>query len=286
MNETWAHVQSTISNLNLKLERWRADLPAVFDFTKKQRDQQFMAQRLSLGFFYYSTLMIINRPCVCRIDRKIPNESGMAKNFNRETAARCVHAAQGMLGLLPDEPNAVGLYKIAPWWCLVHYLMQSATVLMLELSFRAEHMPTEVEEVFDSARKTLEWLRAMSEDDEAARRASVLCNELLRKVATKVGRNANDASAFSPGGEHHIQSVDDMQHMQFSEPEPAQYPAQGQYNFTTSAPYQPPTFATYDQFLTYDNYPTTSAHAPFDDIFPTSNDMEGMTFDDPGYFQG
>ncbi len=281
MEQSWARVQSIISNLNSKLEMWRVDLPILFDFSKKQRDQHFMAQRLSLGFFYYSTLMIINRPCLCRIDRKIPNESGAAKNFNRETAARCVRAAQGMLGLLPDEPNAVGLYKIAPWWCLVHYLMQSATVLMLELSFRADHMPFEVEEVFESAKKTLEWLRSMSEDDEAARRASVLCNELLRKVASKVGRSPNDATVSQPGGAHDIQSVDAMQHMQDGELEQDQYP--GYHNFATSAPFQPPTFSTYDQFLTYDSLPSVSAQAPFDNIFPTSNDMEGMTFDDTGY---
>ncbi|KAK4696825.1 hypothetical protein P7C71_g1155, partial [Lecanoromycetidae sp. Uapishka_2] len=286
MDETWAHVQSTISSLNSELEKWRADLPILFDFTKKQRDQCFVSQRLSLGFFYYSTLMIINRPCLCRMDRKIPNESGIAKNFDRETAAGCVHAAQGMLGLLPDEPNAVGLYKVAPWWCLVHYLMQSAAVLMLELSFRADHMPIEVEEVFDSAKKVLEWLRSMSEDDEAARRACALCNDLLRKVATKVGRTANEASAFSPGGPRNIQSVDDMRHMQISEPEHDAHSGQSQYEFTTSAPYLPPTFSTYDQLLTYDNYPTTSAHAHFDDMFPTSNNMEGMTFDDSRYFQG
>jgi len=284
MEESWAHIQSIISNLDSKLEKWRAELPVLFDFTKKQRDQHFVSQRLSLGFFYYSTLMIINRPCLCRIDRKIPNESGIAKNFNRETAAKCVHAAQGMLGLLPDEPNAVGLYKVAPWWCLVHYFMQSATILMLEISFRADHMPIEVEEVFESAKKTLEWLRSMSEDDEAARRASVLCNELLRKVAPKVGRSAYDASSFQPGGAYDIQSVDDMQQTQVSQPEQAHH--SDHYNFATSAPFQHPTFSTYDQFLSYDKLPSTSAPAPFDDIFPTSHDMEGMSFNDPGYFHG
>ena len=211
MSESWAHVQATISSLNTKLEDWRLRLPPVFDFNKKQRDQQFLSHCMSLGFFYYSILIIINRPCLCRVDRKIRDESSSAKSFNQETATRCVRAARGMLSLLPDEPDAVGLLKFVPWWCLVHLLMQAATVLMLELSFRAEHMRDEVDEIFDSAKKALEWLRVMSKEDEAARRASVLCNELLRQVAPKVGKNPDEASDFEPGGEHPIQSIKDMQ---------------------------------------------------------------------------
>lgn len=290
ISETWAHVQESISSLNQKLENWRLELPPVFDFTKNQRDQRFLRNRKSLGFFYYSTLIIINRPCLCRIDRKITDESDTAKIFNRETAMRCVHAARDMLELLPEHSNSTGLFKIAPWWCLVHQLMQSATILMLELSFRADHMPNEVEEVFESAKKALACLSNMSEVDEAARRAAVLCNQMLRQVAPKVGRNPSDASHFEPDGVNPIQSVADMQGMQHPESAPSglsQY--QAQYGYTSSAPFQPPAFTTYDQFLSYGHLPTTSSQAPFDDLFPTASDMEGMTFQDHepmDYFQG
>ena len=283
MDQSWAHVQGIIASLNSKLEKLQAELPPLFDFSKKQRDQKFMPQRMGLGFFYYSTSMIINRPCLCRIDRKISNESGKARDFNRETAARCVHAARDMLGLLPDEPNPVGLYKVAPWWCLVHYLMQSATVMMLEMSFRADHMPTEVEEVFNCAKKALEWLRSMADDDEAARRASVLCNDLLHKVAPKVGRNPNEASDFGSYRSQGMKKVESMQDRHIDHNEPAQY--QPQYAYTTSAPFQPQIFTSYDQFLSYGNLPTTSG-ASFEEMFPTANEMENMNFEDPGFFQG
>jgi len=283
--------------LNANLESWRQTLPSVFDFTKKQRDQQFVRQRMSLGFFYFSTLTIINRPCLCRIDRKIPDESDKARDFNRETAARCVNAARGMLDLLPDEPNAVGLYKIAPWWCLVHYLMQAATVLMLELSFRADHMPNEVEDVFYAAKKALEWLRSMSEEDEAARRASVMCNELLRQVAPKVGREPNEASNYQPDGiigmdgMNPIESVEQMQDMRDPHGDPGLVPPQTLYNYSTSAPFQPQMFASYDQMnhlnSSYGQMPTTSASTRYDDMFPTATEMYGMSSDDneqQGYF--
>lgn len=188
MSESWADIQLTIGTFVSKIEEWRSTLPPVFDFTKKPRDQQFIRQRMSLGFFYYSSLIIITRPCLCKVDDKIPNESTGARNFNRATAARCVHAAKDMLGLLPNEPNSIGLCKVAPWWCLVHHLVQAATISMLELSYRAHHLPHEAEEILSSAKKAVSWLRNMSEEDLAAHRAWKLCDEMLRKVAPKIGQ--------------------------------------------------------------------------------------------------
>ncbi|CAF9903755.1 MAG: hypothetical protein ALECFALPRED_002962 [Alectoria fallacina] len=282
MSKSWADIQSTIATLNSNIEKWRAKLPNVFDFTKKQRDRQFVRQRMSLGFFYYSVLTIINRPCLCRIDRKIPDQSGKAKDFNRETAMKCVHAARDMLELLPKEPNAVGLYTVAPWWCLVHYLMQAATVLMLELSFRTEHMPNEVEEIFDSAKKATDWLRSLSETDEVARRAWSLCNEMLRKVTPKVGRSPAEALNYDGVSDHQGPADDQMQGMDNTEI--TQVPATSstyspQQIYASSVPFQLPMFSSYDQFLSYCQIPTTSASGPYNDLFPTATDMDAMQHD-------
>ena len=289
MSKSWADVQSTIATLNSKIEKWRSDLPNVFDFTKKQRDQQFVRQRMSLGFFYYSILTIINRPCLCRIDRKIPNQSGKAKDFNRETAMKCVHAARDMLEMLPQEPNSVGLYTVAPWWCLVHYFMQAATVLMLELSFRADHMPNEVEEIFDSAKKATDWLRSLSEEDEAARRAWSLCDEIMHKVAPKVGRSLTEGSNYGGAPDHEGRAADQMQGM--DQKGSSQGPASSsiylpELGSLSSAPFHQPMFSSYDQFLSQGQGATASASEPY--IFPTAAEMYAMQYDGhdhAGYFQ-
>ncbi|KAL8792583.1 MAG: hypothetical protein Q9195_004806 [Heterodermia aff. obscurata] len=202
--ETWAQVQGKINDLNAKLSEWLQDLPTVFDFTRKHPDQQFLRHRLHLGFAYYSTSTIINRPALCRIDDKVARESERAKKLNRKIAAKCVHSAKAMLEMLPNVPDAVGLYSVAPWWCLVHHLVQAATVLMLELSFRAHHMPDEAEGILQAAKKAVVWLRAMSEEDMAALRAWMLCDGLLRKVALKVGWTVDDLPAAhdAAGGSH------------------------------------------------------------------------------------
>ena len=318
MNDSWAQVQSTIASLNDRLESWRQRLPPVFDFgSKNHQDRQFVSQRMCLGLLYYSTLTIINRPCLCRVDRKIPDESDKAKAFDRETAIKCVHAARDMLGLLPDEPDARTVYPVAPWWCMVHLLMQAATVSMLELSFRADHAPDEVDEVFHSANKALGWLRNMAEQDEAARRATVLCNDMLRRVAPKVGKTATEVSNGPTNGGLPTNAglptmkvengPQDMDTRQTIEEQQATYPffqttqapqinpmstttdyfPQQQYGYLTTAPMQPNVFTSYDQMQPYGQLPTTSAQMPaFDDFYPTAaTDMEGMTFPDDLYSQ-
>lgn len=238
MSQSWAQVQRIISTHESRLERWRADLPSIFDFTTRQRDQHFHRQRVSLGFFYYSTLTIICRPCLCRIDRKIPNQSGKAKNFNRDTAAKCVHAARDMIDMLPTEPNPIGLYTVAPWWCLVHHLVQATTVLMLELSFRSAHLPTEVEQILDCAKKAVSWLRSMSEEDLAAYRAYKMCDEMLRKVAPKVGREVDPIiqPIVCPSIPHLGSGLEDM-HSNFansgSQISPAELSALSETDFNT-----------------------------------------------------
>lgn len=282
MSKSWADIQSTIATLNSKIEKWQAKLPNVFDFTKKQRDQRFVRQRMSLGFFYYSILTIINRPCLCRIDRKIAHQSSKAKDFNRETAMKCVHAARDMLELLPQEPNAVGLYTVAPWWCLVHYLVQAATVLMLELSFRSDHMPNEVEEIFNSAKKAVDWLRSLSEVDEAARRAWSLCDEMLRKVAPKVGRSPAEASNYDSFSDHQGNAVDQMQGVdstQFTQASAKSSLYLPQHHYASSAPFHQPIFSSYDQFLSYGQAPTTSGSGLYNDMFPTVAATDTMQYE-------
>ena len=288
LSKSWADVQVNIAMLNTKIDTLRGELPSVFDFTKKPRHQQFFRQRMSLGFFHYSILIMINRPCLCRLDRKIPNQSGKANDFNRETAMKCVHAARDMLEMLPQEPNSVGLYTVAPWWSLVHYLMQAATVLMIELSFRSDHVPDKVEDIFDSAKKATDWLRSLSEENEGARRAWFLCDEMLRKIVPKAAGSRAGASEYGAASYHprppadRIQVVDTVQVTQGS---PTVYlPQQGH---TSSAPFHQPIFSSYDQFLSYGQLPTTSAFGPYGDTYPSSNDMDAIQYDghdQAGYF--
>jgi hypothetical protein len=103
-----------------------------------------------------------------------------------------LESALRMLELLPDEPNAIKFYQICPWWCILHYLMQAATVLLLELSFGNIHMPEEEPHFLATAKKAVRWLYAMSECSAASRRAWQLCDSNLRRIAYGMNYDISD----------------------------------------------------------------------------------------------
>ena len=276
LNKSWADTQSTVADLTERLEDWRQELPLAFDFTKRMRNQQWLHQRKALGFLYHSTMLIINRPCLCRIDRRIPHESGRAKQFNQATAAKCVHAAIDLLNLLPDEPDPVGMYTQSPWWSLVHHLVEAAVVCMLELSFRADHMPHEVDEVFESADKAVQWLWSMSSNDLAASRAWKMCDEMLRKVAPKVGKSVSDMLSQQQPLPDSMQGLQRSSHTQ----SPAFRPGGGR-GPQDAAPFQPPVFTTYDQMMAQDpflqNLLQTSTAGTYPNLYPLVEDIGAPT---------
>ena len=204
---TWSDVQGKVKDLDERLEHWYRKLPQPFAFRRKQRERGSYEYRLNLGFFFYSTKMTVHRPCLCRLDRKIPNQSTKSLDFNRNSAAACVEAAMEMLQLIPDEPNAVGLIRVGPWWNILHWLVQATTVLMLEISFRVNHMPEEAENILESCKKGIRWLHALAEDNLSARRAWTICNQLFKESAHKIGRDVNDLPQTAPS--KHIPTAQD-----------------------------------------------------------------------------
>ncbi|EXJ92443.1 hypothetical protein A1O3_00994 [Capronia epimyces CBS 606.96] len=253
---TWSDIQRTIGDLDEQIEHWYRNLPPAFAFRRKQRDRGSYEARLGLGFFYYSTKMTIHRPCLCRLDRKIPGQSNKSLEFNRNSAAKCVEAAMEALGSIPDEPNAVGLIRVGPWWTMLHLLVQACTVLMLEISFRANHMPEEADNILESSKKGVRWLHALAEDNLSAKRAWATCFAMLQGAAQKMGRTVEDLPHFPPG-----KSSPPQQAAPMSAYSAAVYPA-GLYASgpTQSSMYALPdlpttqAFAVYDPMMQYDQY--------------------------------
>ncbi|KAI5852550.1 fungal-specific transcription factor domain-containing protein [Morchella snyderi] len=198
-SRSWSDIQGTISAMELKVMRWRADLPILLDFGKRQRDQLYYRQRMNLAFQYHYIRVIINRPCLCRLNYyRIPNESNRSRGFNRSAAATCIEAARETVALLPDEPNPVGLISSSPWWCLLHYLVSAGTILMVEMAMRAEHNPQQADGLLKDAKKVLRWLRAMAEDSLAAERSWKVLTKLLVISASKIGGDVSDVATDFP----------------------------------------------------------------------------------------
>ncbi|KAL9027951.1 MAG: hypothetical protein Q9196_003602 [Gyalolechia fulgens] len=254
-NKTWATVQNIMLSLQGRLDRWRSGLHAVFDFTRTQPDQSFSRQRMCLALMYYSTVIITKRPCLCKMEERVPNETKRGQDIDRASAAECVLAAQSLVDLLPDEINVAIMYQISPWWNMVHHLMQAATALMLELSFNAVHCPDAADVLFVTAQKAVAWLQSMAADDLAAARAWKLSSDALGKVASRIGRRIDDRlTRLVPTGE-------DVSMQDLLMPSPNYNAASSAYvpMISDEADYlsmQPQTTSSWEplMFTSYDNY--------------------------------
>lgn len=193
LQSPWASTQFTIQSLMLEIDSWFMNLPSAYDFTSTQTSQCPLGQRMGLAFLFYSTKIGITRPCLCRLDPS-PAEGDKTHEFCSKTAAECVESACHMLTLFPDTPDAALLHRISPWWGTLHYLMQAATVLLLELAYRAQHVPEKAIMVSKAAKKALDWLSTLSKTNMASERAWKLCSGYLRRLAPHVGIDVDDFS--------------------------------------------------------------------------------------------
>lgn len=191
LQSPWASIEFTMQSLMLELDSWFMNLPSAYDFTSTQTSQCPASQRMSVAFLFYSTKIGITRPCLCRVDQSL-SEEDKTYEFCTKAAAECVEAACHMLTLFPDTPDAALLYKMSPWWCTLHYLMQAVTVLLLELAYRSQHVPEKATMVSKAAKKALDWLLTLSKNNMASERAWKLCDGLIRRLAPHIGINVND----------------------------------------------------------------------------------------------
>ncbi|KAF4546085.1 C6 transcription factor [Lasiodiplodia theobromae] len=186
VQKSWERAQYEIVALGTELDQWYGGLPMEFRFAHSEDKNAFCREKILLGFGFYSTKILLNRPCLCRIDKRIQKQGQGSKNIDQERARECVMAARSMSDLLPDMdvPDVNWMYYNGPWWCIVHHLMQAMTVLMLELAFEMCHMKdlsVNQEGILHTARKLLRWLTMMAANgNESAKSACKQAEEQFK----------------------------------------------------------------------------------------------------------
>jgi hypothetical protein len=201
---SWKDIQTRIVNLSEELEAWAARLPSGLDFRKSGPGEQNMGvERNILQIYYYSAAILISRPCLCRIDRRIKNQTQVSNDLNQRMAANCVAAAKALTNLLPTDMSNKGrhVYEIFPWWAVVHYIMQSLAVLMLEISYDSFATP-DSNDAIPTIKKLIRWLRKLRASNGMAKRAYGIAFDLLRKMVVRT-------NIVSP---HHSDQHDLFQH--------------------------------------------------------------------------
>lgn len=199
-NLKWSDIQRRIIHLDDQLSQWTATLPDWLEPNTPSREAHTEAYRVNLAIMSHGMRAIINRPCLCSIDRCIAHQSDASLKEHREAANKCVSSAQAVLGYLSNKPDPHSLRWSPVWWMLLHHIKRAATVLLLELSYRAEHMPSEAEEILQGAKKAVNWLRSLGSSSVAAYRSWVTLSNLLRLAAQRVGGSTDDI-AIAPSAE-------------------------------------------------------------------------------------
>ncbi|RAL15567.1 C6 transcription factor [Aspergillus homomorphus CBS 101889] len=192
----WSHIENRIGELRSRIDLWYQNLHEAYDFSRREdQGTDVLRVKLFLAFHYYSARITLGRPCLCRRDAR-QAAANRKSTFSHDMAVVTLEAARRMLDLMPDVPDAARLYQICPWWCILHYLMQAASVLLLELSFGSIHMPEDERNFLESTKKAIRWLFAMAQNSLASRRAWELCHGSLRQIAFGMDYDISDMPVF------------------------------------------------------------------------------------------
>ncbi|PWY88805.1 fungal-specific transcription factor [Aspergillus sclerotioniger CBS 115572] len=200
VRSSWLGIEFAIQGLTSDLESWLLSLPKDYDFTNTQSSQvtqSIAQQRMSLALLFYSTKVGITRPCLRRLSSV--NQDAKIQDFCKRTAAECVESACHLLRLFPEDLDAATLYKMSPWWCVLHFLMQATTVILLELAFGAQHVPEKVSMVSRAAEKAHEWLGILARTSMASEKARLLCDGFIRRIELNAGVNTSTYSYADHG---------------------------------------------------------------------------------------
>lgn len=197
--EPWAHIVDRIRGLSVRIDLWHHSLPENLKLLGKNVGTQGPKDggsdvsrcKLALNLHYFSARITLGRPCLCRRDKQTENPADRSA-FSHDMAELTLLSAKLMLDLISDEPNVIELYEISPWWCILHYLMQAATVILLKISFWSLMVPEDETNFVVYAKKSIRWLHAMSEHSTASRRAWQLCDISLRRLGVGIGFDIDD----------------------------------------------------------------------------------------------
>ncbi|KAL9618524.1 MAG: hypothetical protein Q9160_006780 [Pyrenula sp. 1 TL-2023] len=196
---SWAKLQRHTVRLNSLLDDWRSQLPPSYALDLGRRDHAPLPEQTYLTLRYFSTRMMINRPSVCAtssLKAAMPDQSEASVVKDRKAAALGVASAQALLRTFPRETDIVWVFQCTPWWCVLHYLVQAAAVLILEIHFRAVHVPEPIRDIIADARTALSWLSKIAETGHAAKKAWTVVSKLTLLALSKAGEDPFDLRPF------------------------------------------------------------------------------------------
>ncbi|PWY78107.1 fungal-specific transcription factor [Aspergillus sclerotioniger CBS 115572] len=210
------------------LDIWVSKVPEAYRFTSGNSDHldmpdnnhtPWMRERLSLAISYYSARITLCRPCLghtslqpgslspdpippSSLRRLARRNSRNRTHFSSDMALVCVISARSLLSTLPETPDIVWLTAVTPWWCILHYIMQATTAILLHLSSwppgtassedPSRPAASDMLSMVRAVKKALRWLHHMARSYAASRRAFRQCHSVVRRIAPSLRLDISD----------------------------------------------------------------------------------------------
>lgn len=229
----WKSVEGAIKSYSQMLDRWLSSINDKLSFVDENGEvlrPVLSRNQVSLALNFYSTCILLNRPCLSRPGLRERAGIRFPRNpFGNDRALACVRSALMLLNILPDEASQDWFYGKSPWWAMLHFLMQATAVLLIHFTVGPVPVRTEqgIEEYYEAAspdtvllncKKALHWLHHMAKKDQACRRAFELCHSLFCRIASSKDINLEDVP--SPSSLRSLDSPDPNLPYNFSRSHP------------------------------------------------------------------
>lgn len=217
----WSELQSTIRELDQKACKWNTKLSLSFETDPGRQGPEHDSARIAIGMFFHSTRVLINRPCLCRLDRRIDGQSDLSGSINAAAAHRCVTSARAILALIPNQPEPGIIYRGPLWWMGFHHLKRATTVLIQEITFQSESTSAAGADIVTDAIKAINWLHALGLSSSPAYSAWVTLSRLLLRAAQEFGGDVSGARIADDKEDPSLESGDTVAKGQSQEEVPA-----------------------------------------------------------------
>ncbi|KAL5334877.1 fungal-specific transcription factor domain-containing protein [Aspergillus crustosus] len=209
LRETSTQLESRLQKHSRSMDMWLRKVPLFYRFTVSPDNDHYhiptnashLRERSTLAIYYYSARITLCRPCLSHTPSSLDkaNDPSSRSSFRAMMTLRCLRSSCSLLSILPDIPDTIWLTTIAPWWTILHFIMQATTALLIGLSVRpaassdlntdkSTNIPNlNRDNMVSEVTKALRWLHHLASANTAARRAFILCNKFLQRMGPELG---------------------------------------------------------------------------------------------------
>uniref|UniRef100_A0A093VB51 Putative transcriptional regulatory protein n=1 Tax=Talaromyces marneffei PM1 TaxID=1077442 RepID=A0A093VB51_TALMA len=200
-----SYIKRRIRFYDERLDHWLSRLHPALRFVDQNCNLNMDSssqEKTVLAMHYYGARITLYRPC-----SPFRRYVGLKEKEYAYISQRCLQAALSLIAVFPEVTDLDWVYNIAPWWCMLHFLMQASTILVIfiqsseptgsahmkdvEYSFAAPGVATQVQAACQKAHR---WLHGFSRVDESCRRAFLLYDDLLQRLGFAMSSSVTSLS--------------------------------------------------------------------------------------------